>query len=94
MKGVTFLQQTNPTAYEFQSTPPVKGVTEQALEVLAAASFQSTPPVKGVTWFAQLSADFGGLFQSTPPVKGVTLACLDVIHQRQISIHTPCEGGD
>ena len=61
--------QTN--AGKFQSTLPVKGVTQRSNPTPLWTTFQSTLPVKGVTVID--ADDFDrSMFQSTLPVKGVT----------------------
>ena len=55
----------------FQSTPPVREVTNMAVYLDLPEEFQSTPPVREVTYPMRMTLA-AEEFQSTPPVREVT----------------------
>ena len=77
----------------FQSTPPARGATIDSRTNILNGLFQSTPPARGATTYCRTAATTS-LFQSTPPARGATRSAYWEVHQGQISIHAPREGGD
>ena len=77
----------------FQSTPPVREVTNSPTDMRAFLEFQPPPPVREVTEYAHaIIGDW--LFQSTPPVREVTTFPPLIFVLILISIHTSRAGGD
>ena len=77
----------------FQSTLPVRGATNIALQQYRRNQFQSTLPVRGAT-FLMASWVRYALFQSTLPVRGATQLQQRGLAFVGISIHAPREGSD
>ena len=79
---------------EFQSTPPVKGATEQFDDVQRRLTiFQSTPPVKGAT-ATTMWVEAAKAISIHAPCEGGDRPVVVPKPDALISIHAPCEGGD
>ena len=83
----------NSKSYQFQSTHPLRGATDDLLKKLAKAIFQSTHPLRGAT--AALSVKpVRKVFQSTHPLRGATVQEFQFGIFHKISIHAPLAGCD
>ena len=80
--------------YSFQSTLPLRGVTDQRENSAQDYEFQSTLPLRGVTQNRLGTANRNAIFQSTLPLRGVTTAPRRNRRKHTISIHTPLAGSD
>ena len=60
----------------FQSTPPARGATTLAFDIVAAAGYFNPRPPRGGRLLLNAPTTFSQTFQSTPPARGATLAKL------------------
>ena len=78
----------------FQSTPPVKAATQEAVVDAGLYEISIHAAREGGDAMFTLSVAAGFLFQSTPPVKAATPSRSRNLSSNGISIHAAREGGD
>ena len=79
--------------YLFQSTPPVRGATNDPDHAPNLWVFQSTPPVRGATDKALLNSRSRTISIHAPRAGGDAYST-DGQYKVKISIHAPRAGGD
>ena len=80
--------------YLFQSTPPVRGATNDPDHAPNLWVFQSTPPVRGATGKPEAGDNVDRHFNPRPPCGGRLFAGYLIYISIKISIHAPRAGGD
>ena len=78
----------------FQSTPPARGATGQAMRIHSPHQFQSTPPARGATAASWAKLIDIKISIHAPREGGDRRMYAAIRAARQISIHAPREGGD
>ena len=92
-EGRPLWDRSAPVIYLFQSTPLMRGETNNGLCDGFYAIFQSTPLMRGET-VSSGSVTSAGIFQSTPLMRGETREQNQQRRKEGISIHSPHARGD
>ena len=94
MRGVTNFDQESMGSAQFQSTLPMRGVTELGDEYSRLKAISIHTPHAGSDEKADVRLGTSELFQSTLPMRGVTVDVMQDVYGKGISIHTPHAGSD